>query len=151
MERNSQKITEVEALYKKYAEDAEMLREEKTKLEGMVESRDELIMEFADKYGYNRSDEDGDDDDEDEDDDDRGDDTATPAAAPPPAHAPPATTHEEIAVNEEDPMEMVPEQEEHEVHNVVLADSEPELRPSRMMDDLEDLDGPIEADYDVDE
>jgi hypothetical protein len=42
----------------KYAEDAQKLREEKTKLEGMAESRDELIMEFADKYGYNCSDED---------------------------------------------------------------------------------------------
>jgi hypothetical protein len=51
------------------------LREEKTKLEGMVESRNELIMEFTDVYGYNCSYEDA--DSEDEDDDDRGD-----AAAP---------------------------------------------------------------------
>jgi hypothetical protein len=38
----------------------------------MVESSDELIMEFTDKYGYNRSDEDEDDDD--------GGDAATPPA-----------------------------------------------------------------------
>jgi hypothetical protein len=56
----------------------------------------------------------------------------------------------EIVVNKKDPVEMaqVPEQEEPEVHNVVLAEAEPELRPSRLMDALDD---PIEADYDVDE
>jgi hypothetical protein len=45
-------------------EDAQKLREKKTKLEGMVESHDKLIMQFADKCGYNRSDEDADDGDE---------------------------------------------------------------------------------------
>jgi hypothetical protein len=59
--------------YAKYARDFQKLREEKTKMEGMVKSRDELIMEFTDKYGYNCSNEDADD----EDDDDGGD-----AAAP---------------------------------------------------------------------
>jgi hypothetical protein len=59
--------------YAKYVGDFQKLREEKTKMEGMVKSRDELIMEFTDKYGYNCSNEDADD----EDDDDRGD-----AAAP---------------------------------------------------------------------
>jgi chromosome segregation ATPase len=78
-EEASQKITELEAPCKKYTEDAEKLREEKSKLEGMVKSRDELIMEFIDKYGYNRRDEDADDEDE----DDRGDNTAPPTAAPP--------------------------------------------------------------------
>jgi hypothetical protein len=60
---------------------------------------------------------------------------------------------EEIIVNEEDLVEMaqVLEQEEPEVHNVVLAEAEPEVRPSRLMDALDDLDDPIEADYDVDE
>jgi hypothetical protein len=53
---------ELEALCKK-------LREEKTKLEGMVKSHDDLIMDFGDKYGYNRSD-------EDEDENDEGDDAA---------------------------------------------------------------------------
>jgi hypothetical protein len=61
--------------------------------------------------------------------------------ATPPAPAPPAATPEEIIVNEEDPMKMVLEQE----------DAEPELSPSRMMDDLDDLDDPTEANYDVDE
>jgi hypothetical protein len=46
----------------------------------MVESPDELIMQFTDKYGYNRSDEDADD----EDGDDRGDATAPPTVEPPP-------------------------------------------------------------------
>jgi hypothetical protein len=63
-EEASQKITGLEALCRR-------LREEKTKMDGMVESLDELIMEFTDKYGYSCSDEDA--DDEDEDDDDRGD------------------------------------------------------------------------------
>jgi hypothetical protein len=54
---------------------------------------------------------------------------------------------EEIIVNEEDLVEMAQVLE----HNVVLAEAEPEVRPSRLMDALDDLDDPIEADYDVDE
>jgi hypothetical protein len=34
-------------------EDAQKLKEEKTTLEGMIQSRDELIMEMAKKYGLN--------------------------------------------------------------------------------------------------
>jgi hypothetical protein len=139
------------------------LREEKTKLEGMVESHNELIMEFADKYGYNRNDDDADDDNED--DDDRGNATAPLAPVPPPTPVPPTTTPEEIIINEEDPMEMVPEQEAPEAHEVILADAEPKLpqphifnvimrdyeeSPSRMMDGPHELDDPTEADYDVD-
>jgi hypothetical protein len=78
-EEDSQKSTELEALCKKYAEDAQKLWEETTKLEGVVKSHDELIMEFVDKYGYNRSDEDDDDND-----DDGGDAAAPPVAAAPP-------------------------------------------------------------------
>jgi hypothetical protein len=85
-EESIQKIIELEALCKK-------LREEKTTLEGMVESRDELLMEMAKEYGLNRIGEN--DDDEDEDDDDGGDAAAPHAAiAPPPALVPPATTLE---------------------------------------------------------
>jgi hypothetical protein len=62
-----------------------------------------------------------------------------------------------IVVEEEDPVEMIPEQEAPEVHDVILADAEPNLpqpypfnvlmrdyeeSPSRMMDDLDD---PTEA------
>jgi predicted nuclease with TOPRIM domain len=50
-EEASQKIMELEALCKKLREDTQKLREEKTKLEGMVKSCDKLIMEFTDKYG----------------------------------------------------------------------------------------------------
>jgi hypothetical protein len=82
-------------------EDAQKLREEKTKLEGMVDSHNELIMEFTDMYGYNRSDEDA--EDEDEDDNDGGDTATPPIAAPPPAPAPPTAAPKVIAVNEEDP------------------------------------------------
>jgi hypothetical protein len=46
------------------------LTEEKTTLEGMVQSRDELIMEMAEEYGLNSMGEN--DDDEEEDDDDEG-------------------------------------------------------------------------------
>jgi hypothetical protein len=35
-------------------EDAQKLREEKTTLEGMIQSRDELILEMAKEYGLNR-------------------------------------------------------------------------------------------------
>jgi hypothetical protein len=72
---SGQKIMELEALCKRLREDAQKLREENNKLEGMVESHDALIMEFTDRYGYNRSDEDVDDEDEDDDD---GGNTTTP-------------------------------------------------------------------------
>jgi predicted nuclease with TOPRIM domain len=60
-EEASQKIMKLEALCKRLREDAQKLREEKTKLEGKVMSHDELIMEFTDKFGYNCSNEDADD------------------------------------------------------------------------------------------
>jgi hypothetical protein len=161
---SSQKIMELEALCKKLREDAQKLREEKTKLKGMVESHDELIMEFTDKYGYNHNDEDVDIDDEDE---DNGGDAATPPTAMPhPVPVLPAAACEVIIIDEEDPVEMVPEQEASEAHDVILTDAEPEplqpqlytmlMRdyeesPSRMMDDPYELDGATKADYDVDE
>jgi peptidoglycan hydrolase CwlO-like protein len=46
-EELSQKIIELEALCKKLREDTQRLEEEKATLEGMVESRDELLMEIA--------------------------------------------------------------------------------------------------------
>jgi hypothetical protein len=171
-EEASQKIIELEALCKRLREDAQKLKEEKATLEGMVESHDELIMEMAKEYGLYHMGEN--DDDDDEDDDDEGNVAGPPAAtaAPPPAHAPPAAATEVIAINEEDPMEMVPEQEAPEAHDVILADAELELSqpclfnmimrdykvsPSRMvngpheLDDLDDLDDPTEVDYDMDE
>jgi hypothetical protein len=81
-------------------EDAQKLREEKTTLEGMIQSRDELILEMAKEYGLNRMGEN--DDDEDEDDDDEG--NAVAPLAPTPAAVP-----EEI-VEEEDPVENVPQE-----------------------------------------
>jgi hypothetical protein len=112
----------------------------------MVESRDELIMEIVKETGLDRMGEDAEDEEEDEDADDGGD------AATPPAPTPPiVVTHEEI-VMEEDPVEMVPEQEAHVAHEVILADVEPEMpqphlyhmlmrdyeeSPPRMMDDLD--------------
>jgi hypothetical protein len=48
----------------------------------MVEFHDKLIMEFADKFGYNHMDEGT--DDEDDDNDDGGDPASAPAAVPPP-------------------------------------------------------------------
>jgi hypothetical protein len=74
-EQSSQKITELEALCKRSREDVEKLREEKTALEGMIQSRDELIMEMAEEYKLNRMGEN--DDDEDEYHDDEGN-TITP-------------------------------------------------------------------------
>jgi hypothetical protein len=69
-EESSQKITELEALCKRLREDAHKLKEEKTTLEGMIQSRDELIWEMAKECGLNRMREN--DEDEDEEDDDKG-------------------------------------------------------------------------------
>jgi hypothetical protein len=81
---------------------------------------------------------------------------------------PPAAFPEEIVVVEEfeDTVEMVSEQEAPEAQEVNLPDVEPEPpqphlynvlmedyaeSPSRMMDDLDDLDDPTKANYDMDE
>jgi hypothetical protein len=79
-EESTQKITELEAICKRLREDAQRLREERTTLEGMIQSRDELILEMAEEYGLNYMGEN--DDDEDEDDDDEGNAIAPPASAP---------------------------------------------------------------------
>jgi hypothetical protein len=97
-EESSQKIIELEALCKRLREDAQKLREEKTTLEGMIQSRDELILEMAEEYGLNHMGEN--DDDEDEDDDDEGNAIAPPAPAP-------AAVPEEI-IKEEVPVENGP-------------------------------------------
>jgi hypothetical protein len=69
-------------------------------LEGMIQSRDELVMEMAEEYGLNCMGEN--DDDEDEDDDNKG--TAVAPPAPTPAAVP-----EEI-VEEEAPVENGPQE-----------------------------------------
>jgi myosin heavy subunit len=76
-EESSQKITELETLSKRLREDTQRLREERTTLEGMIQSRDELILEMAEEYGLNRMGEN--DDDEDEDDDNEGNVVAPPS------------------------------------------------------------------------
>jgi chromosome segregation ATPase len=65
-EESSQKITELEALCKRLREDAQKLREEKTTLEGMIQSQDELILEMTEEYGLNHMGENDDDEDEDD-------------------------------------------------------------------------------------
>jgi hypothetical protein len=92
-EESSQKITELGALCKRLREDAQKLREEKTTLEGMNQSRDELILEMAEEYVLNHRG---------ENDDDEGNVVAP--LAPPPAAVP------EEAVEEEDPMENGPQE-----------------------------------------
>jgi hypothetical protein len=82
-QQSRQKITELEALCKKLREDTWRLEEEKATLEGMVESRGELLMEIARKTGLDHMEEDVEDEEEDEDAEDR-EDAATPPAAPPP-------------------------------------------------------------------
>jgi hypothetical protein len=76
--------------------DAQKLKEEKNTLEGMIQSRDKLIMEIAEEYGLNRIGENNDDGDEDNDND--GNAIAPPALAAMP---------EEI-IKEEAPVENVP-------------------------------------------
>jgi hypothetical protein len=162
-EESSQKITELDALCKRLREDVEKLKKEKTKLEGMVESRDELIMKIAKEIGLDRKGEDA----KAEDDDDGGDATTSPVAVMPPlAPAPPAAVVPEEIVVEEDSVEMVPEQEAPVANEEILADAKPEMpqphlyctlmrnyeeSPSRMVDDLDDLDDPIKASSDMDD
>jgi hypothetical protein len=101
-------------------EDAQKLKEEKAILEGMVESHDELIMEITKETVLDRMGEDVEDEEEDEDADDGVDATA------PPVPVPLAAALEEI-VEEEGPMEMVPEQEAPMVHEVILEDVKPKM------------------------
>jgi hypothetical protein len=77
-------------------EDAQKPREEKTTLEGMIQSCDELMMEMVEEYGLNYMGE----NDDDEDDDDEGNAVAPPALAP-------AVVPKEI-VEEEAPVENGP-------------------------------------------
>jgi DnaJ-domain-containing protein 1 len=134
------------------------LEEEKATLEGMVESRDELLIEIAREMGLDRMGEDEDDEEEEEDADDGGD------ATPPPL-APPAAAPEEI--DEEGFVEAIPKQEAPMPHEVILADAEPEMpqlhlyhalmrdyeeNPLRLEDDFDDLnDDPSEDQSDMDE
>jgi hypothetical protein len=99
-EESSQEITKLEAVCKRLRKDAQRLREERTTLEGMIQSRDELILEMAEEYGLNHMGEN--DDDEDENDDDEGNAIAPPAPAP-------IVVPEEI-VEEEDPVENGPQE-----------------------------------------
>jgi hypothetical protein len=101
-------------------EDVEKLREEKTALEGMIQSHDELIMEMAEEYGLNRMGE----NDDIEDDDDEGNTVAPLAPVP--------TVMPEEIIEEEAPVEMVPEQEAHVAHEVILADAKPEPPQPRL-------------------
>jgi hypothetical protein len=99
-EESSQKITKLEALCKRLRGDAQKLREEKTTLEGMIQSCDELILEMAKEYGLNNMGENN--NDEDEEDDDEGNAVAPPAPAP-------AIVPEEI-IEEEAPVENGPQE-----------------------------------------
>jgi hypothetical protein len=162
-EESSRKITELETLCKKLRDDTQRMEEEKATLEGMVESRDDLLMEIARETGLDRMGEDKEEEEE-EDADNRGDVAAPPAAAPPPL-APPAAMPEEI--NKEGPMEAIPGQEVLMPHEVVMAEAEPEIpqlrlyralmrdyeeNPLRLEDDFDDLDNnPSGGRFDVDE
>jgi hypothetical protein len=106
---------ELEALCKKLREDTQKLKEEKATLEGMVKSHDELIMEIAKETRLDHMGEDAEDEEEDEDADNGGDAATPPAAAP------------EGIIMEEDPIDMVPEQQAPVAHEVILADAEPEI------------------------
>jgi hypothetical protein len=81
-------------------EDAQKLREERTTLEGMIQSHDELNLKMAEEYGLNRMGENN--DDEDENDDDEGNVVAPPALVP-------AVVPEET-IKEEDPVENGPQE-----------------------------------------
>jgi hypothetical protein len=134
------------------------LEEEKATLEGMIESCDELLMAIAWETGLDRMGDDAEDEGEDEDVDDGGD-----AVPPPPV--PPTTAPKEI--DDDGPVEMIPEQEAPVPLEVSLADAKPEMpqlclyhalmryyeeNPLRMEDDFDDLnDDPNEGRSDMDE
>jgi hypothetical protein len=97
-----------------------------------------------------------------------GGDATTPrvAVAPPPTPAPPAAIAPRKITEEEDPVEVVPEQEAPVAHEVILANADPKLpQPHlyrmlmrdnvesllRMMDDLDDLDDLTKVSSDMDE
>jgi hypothetical protein len=131
-------------------EDTQKLKEEKATLEEMAESHGELITEIAKETRVDRMREDTKDEEEEEDEDvDNGGDATAPLVPVPLAAAP-----VEIIV-EEGHVEMVPEQEAHVAHEVILVDAEPEMSqprlyhtlmrdheesPPMMIDDLDDLD-----------
>jgi hypothetical protein len=123
-EESSQKITELEALCKRLREESQRLEEEKATLVGMVEYHDELLMEITRETGLDRMGEDVEDEEEEEGADDGGDAAAPHAAAPPPP-TPPAAAPEEI--DDECPMEMIPEQETLVSHEVILVDASPKM------------------------
>jgi hypothetical protein len=121
-EESSQRIIELDALCKRLREDSQKLNEEKTTLEVMIQSHDELIMEMAEGFGLNYMGENDDDGDEDE--DDEGNAVAPPTLAP-------VAVPEEII--EEAPVENGPQE---------LDD----------LDNLDDLnDNPNEGRFDMDE
>jgi hypothetical protein len=140
------------------------LEEEKATLEEMVESHDELLMEITREMGLDCIGEDEGEEEEEKDANDGGDAAAPPTTAPPPP-APPAAVPEEI--DEECPVEAIPEQEDTMPHEVVLADAKPEMpqlrlyhllmrdyeeHPLRTEDDFDDLDNDLNEDRsDVDE
>jgi hypothetical protein len=164
-EESSQKIIELEALCKKLREDTQRLEEEKAALEEMVEYHDELLMEITRETGLDCMGEDEDEEEEEEEDADDGGDATTPPATAPPPSAPPAPVPGKI--NEEGPMEAIPEQETPMLQEVIMGDAEPEVPqlrlyhahvrdyeeiPLRLEDDFDDLDDdPNEGRSDVDE
>jgi hypothetical protein len=130
----------------------------------MVESREELLMEIARETGLDRMGEDEDEEEQEENADDGGV-VATPPATTPPPLAPPTAVPKDI--NEEGPVEVIPEPEAPMPHVDALADADPKVpqfllyhallrdyeeNPLRMEDDFDDLDNdPNEGHSDVDE
>jgi hypothetical protein len=140
------------------------LEEEKTTIEEMVKSHDELLIEIAREIGLDRMGEDEDEEEEEEYANDGGD-AAAPFAAAPPSPVPPVAVPKEIG--EEGPMEAIPKQEAPMPQEVILADAEPEMPQLhlyqalmrnyeedllRLEDDFDDLDDdPSEDHPDMDE
>jgi hypothetical protein len=147
----------------KLREDTHRLEEEKATLEGMVESRNELLMEIARETGLDRMGEEEDD----EEDADSGGDAAAPLLSRHHLLRPLLPHLRRSKKKALCPMEVIPEQEAPMPHEVVLADAEPEMpqlrlyhalmrdyeeNPLRIDDDFDDRDDdPNEGCSDVDE
>jgi hypothetical protein len=125
------------------------LEEEQATLEGMVEYHDELLMEIARETGLDRMGEDEHDEEEEEDTDDGGDDAVPPPAASPPPMSLAAAPEE---IDDEGPVEVILEQEAPVLHEVILADAEPEMPQFRLyhalMRDYEEHTLRMEGDFD---
>jgi hypothetical protein len=140
----SQRIVELEPLYKLHEETIAKMKQENTSMELRIQFHNELIGKIVAKMGLDKMGED-----DNEDDDDEGDAVEDTAIA-----APRDVTSKVVAEEEEDLEMLILEQESPEALEIILLDEEPEPlqphpfielmgeheeSPSRENDDLDEM------------